>query len=290
MRTERVLQAYGTGGWRVRDWWHVLAAHAGCPAGQRRPALPRPAHAPPAPCPADERHWRDAPELAGSETPEYLGRAVAALAADASGTLRRSGQVGTMRHAGGWLLSRMMKLRCASEQPHGLHKALRYPGCHPPARHFLWANWRLSWASQTWTAASRHPSSRPRPDGAPACGSQPGRLLLCCMLLLIVDPVCPCSMEHVRRRSKLAAAHAAAANAKRRKRIATICRHLLLCAHTSGRSRRHIHASNLLAAWAAPPAELTAAAGSLIRPSPKRRLYAPLPPVNSSNCPFVHVG
>ncbi|EFN51575.1 hypothetical protein CHLNCDRAFT_140068 [Chlorella variabilis] len=53
MRTERVLQAYKT----------------------------------------DEQHWREVPELAaGSETPEYLGRAVAALAGDAA-VLRHSGQV-----------------------------------------------------------------------------------------------------------------------------------------------------------------------------------------------------
>ncbi|KAI3424307.1 hypothetical protein D9Q98_009861 [Chlorella vulgaris] len=54
MRTERVLKAFGT----------------------------------------DEQHWQQVPELAGaSESPEYLGRAVAALAGDAAGALQRSGQV-----------------------------------------------------------------------------------------------------------------------------------------------------------------------------------------------------
>jgi NAD(P)-dependent dehydrogenase (short-subunit alcohol dehydrogenase family) len=32
----------------------------------------------------DEEHWRDVPPLARTESPRYLGRAVAALAADAS--------------------------------------------------------------------------------------------------------------------------------------------------------------------------------------------------------------
>lgn len=54
----------------------------------------------PFPCqrrlPADEQSWRSVPELAGSETPEYLGRAVAALAADPD-VLRRSGQVGGLQ-------------------------------------------------------------------------------------------------------------------------------------------------------------------------------------------------
>lgn len=44
----------------------------------------------------DEQSWRSVPELAGSETPEYLGRAVAALAADPD-VLRRSGQVGGLQ-------------------------------------------------------------------------------------------------------------------------------------------------------------------------------------------------
>jgi hypothetical protein len=43
----------------------------------------------------DEQHWRAVPDLAGSETPEYLGRAVVALAADPDTTLKEhSGQVG----------------------------------------------------------------------------------------------------------------------------------------------------------------------------------------------------
>lgn len=40
----------------------------------------------------DEAHWRDRPALARTESPRYLGRAVAALAADAS-VLARSGEV-----------------------------------------------------------------------------------------------------------------------------------------------------------------------------------------------------
>ncbi|KAI7845063.1 hypothetical protein COHA_001428 [Chlorella ohadii] len=40
----------------------------------------------------DEQHWQQEPGLAGSESPEYLGRAVAALAADPQ-VLQRSGQV-----------------------------------------------------------------------------------------------------------------------------------------------------------------------------------------------------
>lgn len=40
----------------------------------------------------DESRWRERPELAGTESPRYLGRAVAALAGDA-GVLARSGQV-----------------------------------------------------------------------------------------------------------------------------------------------------------------------------------------------------
>ncbi|KAL4424274.1 hypothetical protein ABPG75_001575 [Micractinium tetrahymenae] len=39
----------------------------------------------------DQQRWRDVPELAGSETPEYLGRAVASLAGDPD-VLRHSGQ------------------------------------------------------------------------------------------------------------------------------------------------------------------------------------------------------
>lgn len=42
--------------------------------------------------PADEQHWQQEPGLEGSESPEYLGRAVAALAANPD-VLRRSGQV-----------------------------------------------------------------------------------------------------------------------------------------------------------------------------------------------------
>lgn len=40
----------------------------------------------------DEAHWRERPELASTESPRYLGRAVAALAADRE-VLKRSGQV-----------------------------------------------------------------------------------------------------------------------------------------------------------------------------------------------------
>jgi NAD(P)-dependent dehydrogenase (short-subunit alcohol dehydrogenase family) len=40
----------------------------------------------------DEPHWHDAPALARTESPRYLGRAVAALAADAD-VMRRSGEV-----------------------------------------------------------------------------------------------------------------------------------------------------------------------------------------------------
>lgn len=41
---------------------------------------------------SDEAHWQDAPSLARTESPRYLGRAVAALAADRE-VLARSGQV-----------------------------------------------------------------------------------------------------------------------------------------------------------------------------------------------------
>jgi NAD(P)-dependent dehydrogenase (short-subunit alcohol dehydrogenase family) len=40
----------------------------------------------------DEAHWRERPALAGTESPRYLGRAVAALAADPQ-VMDRSGQV-----------------------------------------------------------------------------------------------------------------------------------------------------------------------------------------------------
>lgn len=40
----------------------------------------------------DEEHWRDVPELARTETPHYVGRAVAALASDPE-VLARSGEV-----------------------------------------------------------------------------------------------------------------------------------------------------------------------------------------------------
>jgi NAD(P)-dependent dehydrogenase (short-subunit alcohol dehydrogenase family) len=40
----------------------------------------------------DEDHWRDRPPLARTESPRYLGRAVAALAADPE-VLRKSGGV-----------------------------------------------------------------------------------------------------------------------------------------------------------------------------------------------------
>lgn len=39
----------------------------------------------------DEAHWRECPELARTESPRYLGRAVAALAGDPD-VMRRSGQ------------------------------------------------------------------------------------------------------------------------------------------------------------------------------------------------------
>ena len=38
----------------------------------------------------DEQHWQERPELARTESPRYLGRAVAALAQDA-GMLEKSG-------------------------------------------------------------------------------------------------------------------------------------------------------------------------------------------------------
>jgi NAD(P)-dependent dehydrogenase (short-subunit alcohol dehydrogenase family) len=40
----------------------------------------------------DEAHWRERPELAGTESPRYVGRAVAALASDAN-VMARTGQV-----------------------------------------------------------------------------------------------------------------------------------------------------------------------------------------------------
>jgi NAD(P)-dependent dehydrogenase (short-subunit alcohol dehydrogenase family) len=40
----------------------------------------------------DEQHWRERPALARTESPRYLGRAVAALAADA-GVMNKSGAV-----------------------------------------------------------------------------------------------------------------------------------------------------------------------------------------------------
>jgi hypothetical protein len=40
----------------------------------------------------DEAHWQEVPALARTESPRYLGRAVAALAGDAQ-VLSRSGQV-----------------------------------------------------------------------------------------------------------------------------------------------------------------------------------------------------
>lgn len=39
----------------------------------------------------DEAHWRERPELAGTESPRYLGRAVVALAAD-PGVMKKTGQ------------------------------------------------------------------------------------------------------------------------------------------------------------------------------------------------------
>jgi NAD(P)-dependent dehydrogenase (short-subunit alcohol dehydrogenase family) len=54
-------------GWMRTEW--VLAAHG-----------------------TDEAHWQDVPALARTESPRYLGRAVAALAADPA-VMRRSGQV-----------------------------------------------------------------------------------------------------------------------------------------------------------------------------------------------------
>jgi len=41
----------------------------------------------------DEAHWSDRPELARTESPRFLGRAVAALAGDPGGALRRTGEV-----------------------------------------------------------------------------------------------------------------------------------------------------------------------------------------------------
>lgn len=41
---------------------------------------------------ADEAHWRERPELARTESPRYLGRAVAALAADPD-VMSKSGAV-----------------------------------------------------------------------------------------------------------------------------------------------------------------------------------------------------
>lgn len=41
---------------------------------------------------ADERHWRDHPELAGTESPRYVGRAIAALASDPR-IMERTGEV-----------------------------------------------------------------------------------------------------------------------------------------------------------------------------------------------------
>jgi NAD(P)-dependent dehydrogenase (short-subunit alcohol dehydrogenase family) len=43
----------------------------------------------------DEAHWREVPALSGTESPHYLGRAVAALAAD-GGVLEKSGGVHTV--------------------------------------------------------------------------------------------------------------------------------------------------------------------------------------------------
>ena len=40
----------------------------------------------------DEDHWRERPELAGTESPRYVGRAVVALAADPA-VMARSGRV-----------------------------------------------------------------------------------------------------------------------------------------------------------------------------------------------------
>ncbi len=40
----------------------------------------------------DEEHWRERPELARTESPRYVGRAVAALAAD-PGVMGKSGRV-----------------------------------------------------------------------------------------------------------------------------------------------------------------------------------------------------
>lgn len=67
LRPQGVASLALSPGWMRTEW--VLAAHA-----------------------TDEAHWRDVPALARTESPRYLGRAVAALAADPQ-VMRHSGRV-----------------------------------------------------------------------------------------------------------------------------------------------------------------------------------------------------
>ena len=164
---------------------HALQAWACTLQARCQPPRPSPAtlHLPVAAA-ADEQHWREVPELAaGSETPEYLGRAVAALAGDAA-VLRHSGQVRAAPNSSrtpGALWCEGPPVLAATSPPYSSVLAALSPGIlmHCPSgtvsflsyRSCLWRSWQGSTVLLTWTAPShRRSSCRGRSDD-PASGA-----------------------------------------------------------------------------------------------------------------------